>query len=51
MAAYDLWLKRYGLQDRVTPLVDQYFEGCNGVIANDATSQVEGPGEQEPEHN
>lgn len=46
MDAYELWAKRYGLQDRVTPLVDQYFEGCNAVTANDATSQVEGPGEQ-----
>src|SRR5439155_17607879 len=25
MAAYQLWIKRYGLEDRVSPLVDQYF--------------------------
>ena len=51
MAAYELWVKRYGLQDRITPLVDQYFENCNAVTSNDETSQVGGPGEQEPEHN
>jgi hypothetical protein len=26
MAAYQLWIKRYGLEDRVSPLVDQYFD-------------------------
>jgi hypothetical protein len=51
MAAYELWVKRYGLQDRVTPLVDQYFENCNAVTGNDETSQVGGPGEQESDHN
>jgi hypothetical protein len=29
--AYELWIKRYALQDNVTPLVDQYFEGCEAV--------------------
>jgi hypothetical protein len=44
MAAYELWVKRYGLQDRVTPLVDQYFENCNAVTTNEDTSQVRDPG-------
>lgn len=46
MDAYGLWVNRYGLQDRLTPLVDQYFEQSNSVTANNAPPQVEDHGEK-----
>lgn len=35
--AYELWVKRYGLEDQITPLVDQYVSGCDAVIAEQAS--------------
>ena len=29
--AYDLWIKKWGLRDQGTPLVDRYFECCDTV--------------------
>lgn len=49
MAAYDLWVKRYGLQDRITPLVDQYFESCNAVIGKHEASPDRDPSEEQSE--
>src|SRR6266478_6323479 len=37
--AYELWTKRYGLEDQLSPLVDQYFEGCNAVIAEQTSPE------------
>jgi hypothetical protein len=36
MDAYELWAKRYGLEDQISPLVDQYMSGCDAVIAEQA---------------
>ncbi len=46
MNAYELWIKRYSLADRLTPLIDEYFNRCNAVTANEA-SQARGPNEEE----
>ena len=32
MDAYGLWSKRHGLDDRLTPLVEEYFRGCEAAI-------------------
>jgi hypothetical protein len=37
MDAYELWAKRYGLEDQISPLVDQYVAGCDAVIAEQAS--------------
>ncbi len=37
MDAYELWAKRYGLDDQIGPLVDQYVAGCDAVIAAQAS--------------
>jgi len=37
MDAYELWAKRYGLEDQISPLVDQYMAGCDAVIAEQAS--------------
>jgi hypothetical protein len=29
--AYTLWIEKYRMPDLITPLVDQYFEGCNAL--------------------
>jgi len=43
MAAYDLWIKRYGLEDRMAAIVDQYWDGCAEAIPEEAhIEEVEG---------
>jgi len=43
MAAYQLWIKRYGLEDRVSPLVDQYFDCYSAATppASEASATVD----------
>ncbi len=48
--AYELWTKRYGLEDQLSPLVDQYFEGCNAVIAEQTSPEGKNSVERAQEH-
>jgi hypothetical protein len=41
MDAYELWRKRYGTEDQLSPLVKQYFEGCEAVLAEQSESEEE----------
>jgi hypothetical protein len=50
MQAYGLWTKRYGLEDQLSPLVDQYFDGCNAVLAEWRSPEGKHPGERSQEH-
>lgn len=34
MDAYELWRKRYGLEDRISPTVDRYFKCCEAVCTS-----------------
>jgi hypothetical protein len=44
MNAYELWRKRYGLEDKVTPLLDQYFDGFEAALAEPAEPEEKGLG-------
>jgi Family of unknown function (DUF5677) len=50
MDAYEMWIERYGLQDCLTPLVDQYFERCNAVTAKEEGSSGVGCPDGPPQH-
>jgi len=50
MHAYGLWTKRYGLEDQLSPLVDQYFDGCNAVLAERRSPEGKHPSERSQEH-
>ncbi len=38
MDAYELWTKRYGLDDQIYKLVDEYFEGCEAAMVKQQAS-------------
>jgi hypothetical protein len=44
--AYKLWVDRYGLEDKVSPLVDQYFAGCDAIIAKQNAARASGASSQ-----
>ena len=41
MEAYGLWRKKYGLDDRISPHVDHYFECCRAVDSSTAQESTE----------
>jgi hypothetical protein len=41
MDAYELWRKRYGFEDLLSPLVEQYSDGCEAVMAEQPESKEE----------
>jgi hypothetical protein len=53
MAAYDSWIKRYGLENRVAELVDQYWDGCATAIPDEVvrTEEVEPMPDAPPDKN
>jgi hypothetical protein len=36
--AYDIWIRRYSLEDQINPLVSQYFSDCERTLANSGKS-------------
>jgi hypothetical protein len=41
MDAYALWIRKYGLEDQLSPLVDEYFVGCEAAMSKQADPEDE----------
>ena len=39
MEAYELWRKRYGLEDQLGPVVEQYINGCDAAMSEQAVPE------------
>ena len=38
-SAYDIWIRKYGLQDRMAPMVEQYFNDLDLIADEPSASQ------------
>jgi hypothetical protein len=50
MDAYVLWIRKYGLEDQLSPLVGQYFIGCEAAMAKQAVPESENSGDPAQGH-